>query len=83
MLGFDELAKDSGNGIILGVAGGNDDIFNSGWCGRGHILSEGRGDTVFWDVEVSHMHFQSGVQSFELLQCLVSEDIILIDPLVL
>ena len=56
MFGLDELTEDVGNGIILGVAGGDDDIFNSRWCGRRHVLSEGSGGTVFWDIEVSYMH---------------------------
>ena len=82
-LRFDELSEDARNGIILGVAGGDDDILNSGWCGRRHALSRGSGDAVSRDVKVPYMHFQSRVQSFELLQGLISKDVILIDPLVL
>ena len=64
---LDELAEDAGNRIILGVARGDNDIFNGRRCGRRHVLSGGSGDAVFWDVEVPYMHLQSGVQSFELL----------------
>ena len=89
MFRLDELAEDMGNGIILRIAGGDDDIFDSRWCGRRHVLGRRRrrrrrsGDAVSWDVEVSYMHFRSRVQSFELLQGLISKDIILVDPLVL
>ena len=47
------------------------------------MLGEGSGDAIFWNVKMSYMHFQSRVQSFELLQGLISKDVILIDPLVL
>ena len=57
MFRLDELAKDTGNGIILGVAGGDDDILNSGGCGRKHVLSRGSGDAIFRDMETSYMHF--------------------------
>ena len=65
--GFDELTEDMGNGIILGVFGGGDNILNGRWCGRGHVLNRGSEDAVFWNVKVSYMHFRSRVQSFELL----------------
>ena len=64
MFELDELAENVGKGIILRVAGGDDDIFNSRWYGRRHILSGGSRDAVFWDVEVSYMHLWSGVQKF-------------------
>ena len=64
---FNELPEDTGNGINLRFAGGDDDIFNGRWCGRRHMLSGKSGDAVFWDVEVSYMHLRVGVQSFELL----------------
>ena len=83
MFGFNELPKDAGNGIILGVVRGDDDILNSGWCGRRHILSRGSDDAVFRNVKVSYMHLQSRVQSFELLQGLISKEVILVNPLVL
>ena len=31
------------------------------------MLSRRSGDAVFWDVEVSYMHLEVEVQSFELL----------------
>ena len=57
MLGLNELAKDVGKGLILRVARGDDDIFNSGWCRRGHVLGRGSGDVVFRDVKMSYMYF--------------------------
>ena len=40
---FNELPEDTGNGIILGFAGGDDDIFNGRWCGEDICLAEGAG----------------------------------------
>ena len=67
----------------MGVTGGEDDFFDGRQCERSHMFSERSGDVVFWDVEVPYMHLRTGVQSFELLQGLISKDNILIDPLVL
>ena len=53
---FDELAEDVGNGIILRVAGGDDNTLNSGWCERRHVLSKGSGDAVLRNVKVPYMH---------------------------
>ena len=83
MFRLDELTEDTGNEIVLGVSRGDDDIRNGRWCGRGHVLNRGSGDMVFRDMKASYMHFGSRVQSFELLQSLICEDVILIDPLIL
>ena len=80
---FNELAEDVGNGIILSVMKGEDGIVNSGWSGRGHVSSSSSGNMVFRDVDTPYMHFRGKVQSFELLQCLISKDVIPINPLVL
>ena len=55
--GFNELPEAVGNGIILGIIGGGDDIFDGRWCGRRHMLGEGSGGAVFWNVKASYMHF--------------------------
>ena len=55
--GFNELPEAVGNGIILGIIGGDGDIFDGRWCGRRHMLGEGSGGAVFWNVKVSYMHF--------------------------
>ena len=84
MFRFNEPSKDVGNGItFMRVVGGDNSIFNSGRSRRGHVLSSRGGDTVFGDVKVSYMHLRGRVQTFELLQGLISKDVILIDPLVL
>ena len=56
MFGLNEHPEDVGNGIILGVVRGDDDIFNSRWSRRGHVLSRRSEDAVFWNVKVPYMH---------------------------